>query len=134
MHDFMIPPPDALMAPSGPVWLSEDGIVITIGKSESQDTETARENMVFTKKATGGQPRPLLVDMTKVRSMSKGAREEYVQQQGEPVITAVALLTRSGVSNMIANIFISLNKPHVPVKLFTDPDKARDWLMEYRLA
>lgn len=134
MHDFMIPPPDALMAPSGPVWLNEDGIVITIGKLESQDTETARENMVYTKRVTGGKPRPLLVDMTKVRSMSKGAREEYVQQQGDAIITAVALLTRSGVSNMIANIFISLNKPQVPVKLFTDPDKAKEWLMEYRLA
>jgi len=133
MHDFMIPPADALMAPSGPVWLNEDGIVITIGKLESQDTETARENMVYTKKVTGGKPRPLLVDMTKVRSMSKGAREEYVQQGGA-TITAVALLTRSGVSNMIANIFISLNKPQVPVKLFTDPDKAKEWLMEYRLA
>lgn len=133
MHDFLIPPADALIAPSGPVWLNEDGIVITIGKSESQDTETARENMVYTKKVTGGKPRPLLVDMTKVRSMSKGAREEYVQQQ-DAVITAVALLTRSGVSNMIANIFISLNKPQVPVKLFTDPDKAKEWLMEYRLA
>lgn len=134
MHDFMIPPPDALMAPSGPVWLNEDGIVITIGKLESQDTETARENMVYTKRVTGGKPRPLLVDMTKVRSMSKGAREEYVQQQGDAIITAVALLTRSGVSNMIANIFISLNKPQVPVKLFTDPDKAKEWLMEYRRA
>ncbi len=133
MYDFMIPPPDALMAPSGPVWLNEDGIVITIGKSESQDAETARENMVYTKKAAGGQPRPLLVDMTKVRSMSKGAREEYVKQQGESILTAVALLTRSGVSNMIANLFISLNKPPVPVKLFTDPEKAKDWLMEHRL-
>lgn len=134
MHDFMIPPPDALMAPSGPVWLTEDGIVITIGKLESQDTEAARENLIYTKKATGGKPRPLLVDMTKVRSMSKGAREEYVKQQGELIITAVALLTTSSVSNMIANLFIGLNKPHVPVKLFTDPDKARDWLMEHRLS
>lgn len=134
MSDFMIPPPDALMAPSGPVWLTDDGIVITIGKSESQDTETARENLVYTKKATGGKPRPLLVDMTKVRSMSKGAREEYVKQEEDVVITAVALLTRSSVSNMIANLFISLNKPHVPVKLFIDPVKARDWLMQYRIS
>ena len=134
MYDFMTPPPDALMAPSGPVWLTEDGIVITIGKSESQDAEAARENMAYTKKAAGGKARPLLVDMTKVRSMSKGAREEYVKQQGELTITAVALLTTSNVSNMIANIFIGLNKPHVPVKLFTDPYKAKEWLMEHRLS
>lgn len=134
MYDFMTPPPDALMAPSGPVWLTEDGIVITVGKSESQDAEVARENMVYTRKAAAGKPRPLLVDMTKVRSMSKGAREEYVKQQGELIITAVALLTTSSVSNMIANLFIGLNKPHVPVKLFTDPNKAKDWLMEHRLS
>lgn len=132
MHDFMIPPPDALIAPSGPVWLSEDGIVITIGKAESQDTEVARENMVYTKKATAGKPRPLLVDITKVKSMSKGAREEYVKQQEEPVITAVALLTNSGIGSMIANIFMGLNKPYVPVKMFTDALKAKDWLMLYR--
>ena len=132
--DFMIPPPDAELAPSGPVWLSEDGIVITIGKSESQDTDIARENMLYTKKVTGGKPRPLLVDITKVRSMSKGAREEYVKQQEELIITAVALLTRSGVGKMIGNIFISLNKPNVPVKLFTDPGKAYEWLMGHRIS
>lgn len=132
MHDFMIPPPDALVAPSGPVWLSDDGIIITIGKAESQDTEAARENMAYTKRVTAGKPRPLLVDITKVKSMSKGAREEYVKQQEETVITAVALLTNSSIGSMIANIFIGLNKPYVPVKMFTDPLKAKDWLMQYR--
>lgn len=134
INDFMIPPPDALMAPSGPVWLNEDGVIITIGKPESQDTDIARENMVYTKKVAGGKPRPLLVDITEVRSMTKGAREEYVKQQEELIITAVALLTRSGIGNMIANIFISLNKPYVPVKLFTDPEKAMAWLMEHRIS
>ena len=132
MHDFMKPPPHALVAPSGPVWLSDDGIIITIGKAESQDTEVARENMAYTKKVTAGKPRPLLVDITRVKSMTKGAREEYVKQEEERIITAVALLSNSSIGSVIANIFMSLNKPFVPVKMFTDALKAKDWLRQYR--
>lgn len=133
MADFMTPPADALMAPSGPVWLSNDGIVITIGTSQVQTIEEAKENLAVTKQVANGMPRPLLVDISKVRAMNKEAREEYVKQQQDQFIAAVALVTNSNIGKMIGNIFIGINESTIPTKLFTDPDKAKDWLLQYKV-
>lgn len=133
MTNLMTPPHDAVISPSGPVWLNEDGIVITITTVPYQGLAEARENMEYNRKVAAGIPRPLLADMSRVRSISKEAREEYVKEIDDPFVTAVALITRSSVSRMIGNIFIGLNNTTVPTRLFNDPDKAREWLLQYRV-
>lgn len=51
-----------------------------------------------------------------------------VSAENDAVTTQVALVAKSPVERMIANFFLGLNKPQVPVRMFTDPDKARAWL------
>ena len=131
MTDLMTPPPDAVVTPSGPVWLSEDGIIVTITMSPTQTLADAKENIQYNKKVAAGIPRPLLVDMSRVRSMSKDAREEYVKKDDDPLVTAVALVTNSNISRMVGNFFIGLTQSSIPVKLFTDHEKAREWLLQY---
>lgn len=132
MDSFLTPPKDAAMAPSGPTWLDEDGIMITINTITTHTRQEAVDNMVVTKEVAAGKPRPLLVDLTKVKSMSKEAREEYTKSESQQIVTAVALLTTSNVGKMVGNLFIGFNKHVIPVKLFTDAHKAKEWLMEYR--
>lgn len=133
MTDFMTPPAHAMAAPSGPVWLSEDGIIITISMHPVQDLQVARENMKITKQLAAGVSRPMLVDITRVRSMKKEAREEYVTPESRQFVNSVALITNSGMGSMVGNLFIQLNKHVVPIKLFTDPNKAKEWLMQYKV-
>lgn len=132
MADILSPPTDAIQAPSGPVWLNDDGIIIALNNFVTHSLENAIENLKTTKDLAGTQARPMLVDITNVRTMSKDAREEYVRPQNKEFITAVALLTNSNVGRMIGNLFMSLNKHIVPVKMFTDADKAREWLLLYK--
>lgn len=132
MPDFMTPPIDALIAPSGPVWLHESGIMITVNTTPVQTGQDAIDNMVVTRRAGGGIPRPLLVDITRVKEMTREAREEYVKPESLEIITSVALITRSNVGAMVGNLFINLNRHIVPIKLFTDPHKAKDWLLTHR--
>ena len=51
-------------------------------------------------------------------------------KEGAECITASALLVESALSRMIGNIFLTINKPDVPVKLFTNEQEAKKWLME----
>lgn len=131
MRDILTPPPDAVVSPSGPLWLNEDGIIVTITTVAYQGLAEARENMEYNRKMAAGIPRPLLVDMTRVRSMSKEAREEYVKEVDEPFVTAVALVTKSSVGRMVGNFFIGLNRTEIPTRLFTEAEKAKEWLMQY---
>lgn len=63
--------------------------------------------------------------------MSKELRDEYDKQNIEELATAMALVTRSTIGNMIGNILLGVSNARVPSKLFTDPVKAKKWLMQY---
>lgn len=77
-----------------------------------------------------GKSYPMLVDMTGLKSVNKQARQ-YMATMGATLVTAGALITRSAVSKMIGNMFLTIDKPPVPVKLFTSELKAREWLKGY---
>lgn len=132
MTHLLTPPPDAIFAPTGPTWLHEDGIIITINDSAEHTLKDAVENMKITKAIGKGIPRPMLVDVTRVRSMDREARAQYVKPESLQIVTAVALVTNSTIGTMVGNLFINLNKHVVPIKLFSDPDKAKEWLLQFR--
>jgi hypothetical protein len=50
---------------------------------------------------------------------------------GATLVKACALITGSGFNRTLGNIFLTIDKPAVPTKLFTDEGKAREWLQQY---
>lgn len=132
MPDLLTPPPDAVKAPTGPTWLHEDGIIITVNDSAVHTLEDAIENMKISKRIGKGIPRPMLVDVTRVKSMGKDAREEYVKPESLEIVTAVALITNSTIGRMVGNLFINMTRHIVPIKLFNNAEKAKEWLLQFR--
>ena len=74
-------------------------------------------------------PSPILVDMRR----SGGATREARTYLGGPTgkYAALALLVGSAATQMIANFFIALNHPKIPTRIFTDEEKALQWLRGY---
>ena len=70
------------------------------------------------------------VDMRGVKSATKEAGE-YLANEGAKLITAGALLIHSPLTRALGNIFLLINKPNVPGKLFTDEREAIIWLKQY---
>lgn len=79
---------------------------------------------------SNGLSYPCLIDMKGVRSISKDARE-YLATEGARNIKAGALIIDSALSKMVGNIFLTINKPAVPTKLFTNELEAKEWLKKY---
>ena len=77
-----------------------------------------------------GKMRALLIDMRGIKSTTKPARE-YMATIGATLVKACALITGSGFNRTLGNIFLTIDKPAVPTKLFTDEGKAREWLQQY---
>lgn len=115
------------------VWLGDDGIVRSVMLPGAEDNrETAKENVSAGIQVSGGKMRPLLLDMSKIKSMDRGARDYYARSdKREGSELAVALLVKSPISRVIGNFFMGLNKPSLPSKLFTDENKALDWLKTF---
>jgi hypothetical protein len=60
--------------------------------------------------------------------MEKDAREALIKATTERGKTiAAALITNSFTSKMIANFFLTVNKPNFPVRVFDDPLMAHQW-------
>ncbi|MDH5680019.1 MAG: hypothetical protein OEZ36_00410 [Spirochaetota bacterium] len=69
-----------------------------------------------------------LIDMRKLKSISREARVYYSRDSSKSHCKAVALLVKSPLSRVIANFFLGINKPNKPIKLFTKRDSAIHWL------
>lgn len=79
---------------------------------------------------SAGESYPLLIDMTGIKSITTDARA-YMASVGAIYVKAGALITRSAISRTIGNIFLKIDRPPVPVKLFTSEKKARMWLKQF---
>ena len=94
------------------------------------DLEIAKHCVQQRLAISAGISYPCLIDMRDLKSVSTEARE-YMAAQGATGVKAGALLIGSQVTKMIANIFLLINKPKVPTKMFTDEKAAREWLKKY---
>lgn len=78
-----------------------------------------------------GEKGPILVDMRKIKSITKEAREHFTMKHREGYVNAIGLLVKSPLSMLIANFFLGINKTDVPTKLFTNEKKALEWLGKF---
>ena len=112
------------------MWI-EDGILFArLSASLEMTLSIAKacvESRIFFSK---GESYPLLVDMTGVKATTREARK-YMATVGSTLVKAGALVTGSVVSRTIGNIFLKIDRPPVPISLFTDERKARKWLLQF---
>jgi hypothetical protein len=91
----------------------------------------AEEAMEVIRKLGGGGKRCLLMDISKLRTMSREARAFFMKPEHTEILHAVALLIGSPLSRAIGNIFLGLNRPVTPTRLFTDEEAALAWLRTF---
>ena len=113
------------------IWLEDDIIHIVSLPGTEETLETAKENLAAVKKLVKNGKKPLLADMSQIKSVSREARECYSRKESEEFTSAMALIAKSAVSKVIGNFFLGLNKPPYPIKLFTSEKEAIDWLKEF---
>ena len=73
---------------------------------------------------------PLLIDMRGIKSTTRAARQ-HMATIGATLVKGAALITGSAINRTLGNIFLKIDKPEVPLKLFTNEVAARNWLIQY---
>ncbi len=115
-------------------WDSENKIVRCELFRDQTSEELAKENVDAQESIRDGLNRVktrVLIDMTAIAEISKEARDYFANERTASIQRATALLISSPVSRVIGNFFMGLNKPITPTRLFTDPQKAIQWLHTY---
>lgn len=114
------------------IWY-ENGIVFEIFKKNSiLDLELSKQVVQERLKVSNGIDAPIFIDLRNVFSTDTKARKYMASKEAVEYLTAGAFLIDNELMKLAGNIFIKIDKPLVPVKLFTDRDKALLWLEAYK--
>ncbi len=128
----MIEPPKDKQIIKGAIadyWF-EDSILVSLSKSITRTVENIGGNVALVKQITNNKPVPLLIYLASSPVPDKATRKFSTEQL--PVIySAMAMVSKPGLSKFIMNILFSLKPPPIPMKSFTDDKAAKEWLKQY---
>lgn len=75
---------------------------------------------------------PVLIKNAKVKNIDKAAREYlFEKEKGLKNLKAVAVVYSNVVNKLLATFIFHHHTPSIPHKMFTDEQKAREWLQQY---
>ncbi|MFI5141060.1 MAG: STAS/SEC14 domain-containing protein [Bacteroidia bacterium] len=110
--------------------LDNDGILYSYSKNLPRTVKNISENIALVKQITGNKKAPLLIYLCKTPVPDKETRK-FSAEQLPNVYTAMAMVSKPGLSKLIMNVLFKLKTPPIPMKSFTDDVQAREWLMQY---
>ena len=113
-------------------WI-ENGILYLIYQQEAVvDKEAAIYLIKERHKMTNKVSYPMFVDLRGMKYITRDAREELKKGDGIKYVTAGAFLINNTIIRILSDYFIKFDKPPIPIKLFTDQEKALQWLQQFK--
>jgi hypothetical protein len=111
------------------IWLGDDGIIRMVDLPGTEEAlEDAVENVKTVWNVSEGKKRPVLIDIRGLKSITREARQYYASGETARFGRAIGLVIGSPMTRVIGNFFFQLNRPALPLKLFTSEEKALEWL------
>jgi hypothetical protein len=108
---------------------SRDGItVMTLPAGEHISQHLAETKAAEARALAAGVPRPLLIDISGVKSIDRDARAVLGDAR---MSTAVALLGSSPVDRVLGNFVLGGRHPTCPVSFFASKSEAIEWLASF---
>ena len=110
--------------------LDADGVLYSYSKNPIRTVKNITENVALVKQITGGKRVPLLIYLCNTPIPDKETRK-FSTERLPTVYTAMAMVSKPGLSKLVMNILFKLKKPPIPMKSFTNDVEAREWLTRY---
>ncbi len=109
-----------------------DGIVHVIYKCESYDEKMVDQSIRDRFLVTKNESYPMFSDARKIKKFSREARHRLSQKDAGDGVIAVSILTNSKIQQVIYNFFNVVFKAPSPTRLFSDQEKAMEWLQQFK--
>lgn len=107
-------------------------IRITYVGEQAIEPVDAWEHVAILQELSGRQPRLVLADLSspRIKPATPEARAIYSGPHSLEYVSRMAMIIRSPAGRLIGNLFLKVNAPPYPVKLFTAEPQALAWLLE----
>jgi hypothetical protein len=108
----------------------DDGILVSLSKSPKRTVDLIKSNVALVKKITGNKPVPLLIYLSDSPVPDKETRRYSVEQM-PTIYTAMAMVSKPGLAQLIMTILFRLRQPPIPMKNFSNATDAKEWLKQF---
>ena len=116
-----------MQTPIGEMWLDDDGLLWHRLDAIVVRPEAARGVRAAVEQLTAGQPAPAVIDIRAIGYADADARDLFASSTDESFELATALIVDSSSSQAMARVFLDVNRPRRPVKVFTSEVEAAEW-------
>jgi hypothetical protein len=114
------------------MWV-ENGMGFQVYKPDLKITIGVARQMVAKRVETfNGVARPVLVDIRNLLTIDAPSRKYFASREAGELILAGAIYLNNPITRWAGNVFLLIDKPLIPAKLFTDKDKAVLWLQQFK--
>jgi hypothetical protein len=103
-------------------------LIATYKKGKKINLEAAHQIVKDRLDFTQSRPVLTLLCNQGVISFDKDARSFLTSPESSKGVKAAAILSDSSATAIIGNFIIKVNRPEIPVRLFTSKEKAIEWL------
>lgn len=115
-------------------WIEPDGILCTISKKKSPKLSSEDDVMGLDGfyEFVGRKKRCILLDAKNARPNTAQERKETAVMLPK-ILKALAVIVHNPLGEMVVNLFVGLEKPSYPMKVFKpgEEQEAREWLRTY---
>jgi hypothetical protein len=108
----------------------DNGILVSLSKPPRRTIENITGNVALVKQITNNKPIPLLIYLSNSPVPDKETRK-FATQQLPVIYSAMAMVSKPGLSKFIMNILFMLKPPPIPMRSFTDDKVAKEWLTQF---
>lgn len=109
-------------------WNPESKILfIELYEGAVETLDDAITNSKLGREFTEGVRYGMCLDISKMHSIKLEARNHY-SKNTDPNSFGIAMITSTPISRVIGNFFIGLNKPKLPIRLFSKKNDAISWI------
>lgn len=95
------------------------------------DLSSAKEDFEKSMQLSEGQPFPIFVDARGLKHATREARIYNAREELKGLIIASAVLVDSIPTRIMANMYMTFQKPGFPIKVFSNEYDAMQWLNAY---
>lgn len=111
-------------------YLDYNGILISYSKNIKRTIANITANIELVKSITLNKKVPLLIYLSKSPIPARET-QKFATTQLPLVYTAMAMVSKPGLAQLIMALLFKFKEPPIPMKNFTNDNEAKAWLKQY---
>jgi hypothetical protein len=77
---------------------------------------------------------PILIDLRNLVSSDNATRAYLATPEAEKYLSAGAMLISNEIQKLLMNLYLKIDVPKLPAKVFTNKEKALEWLNQFKFS